>query len=104
MVLDFGLIPLNDALPTFLPGPRQNEGNLDLIFLTASLAEISSVRVTEGTHGSDHFLATGELGVSPGMVRSTSNRFNTKNLDWVGFCDRMGAWLPRFLLDLERGA
>ena len=100
-VLDFGLVPLNDTLPTFLPGPETNGGNLDLVFLTASLAKISSLHVTEDTHGFDHFLVTGELAVSLDLARSTSNRFNTNNLDCGEFCGRMGAWLPGFLLDLE---
>ena len=36
------------------------------------------------------------------MAHSTSNRFNTKNLDLSGFCDWMNTLLPRLLLDLKR--
>ena len=84
-VLDHGLTPLNDSVPTFLAATGRSDGNLDLFFLTSSRVGVASAWVTEDTLGSDHFLVLGDLGVSPRYARSTSNRFNTKNVDWIRF-------------------
>ena len=84
-VLDCSLTPLNDSLPTFLPASGPSGGNLDLVFISSSRVGVASVNVTDDTFGSDHFLVLGELGLTPRHARSTSNRFNIKNVDWVRF-------------------
>ena len=78
VVLDRGLIPLNDSLPTILPVPGRSAGNLDLVFYSAARFGTASVRVTGDTHGSDHFLLVGHLSVSLLHSRPSSNRLNTK--------------------------
>ena len=55
---------------------------------------MASVCVTDDTFGSDHFLVVGNLGVSPRYARSTSNRFNTKNVDRVRFQGMVDGGLP----------
>ena len=93
-VLDHGLTPLNDSVPTFLAATGRSSGNLDLVFLTSSRIGVASVWVTEDTLGSDHFLVLGDLEVSPRYARSTSNRFNTKNADWIRFRELVDDGLP----------
>ena len=93
-VLDCGLTPLNDSLPTFLPASGRSGGNLDLVFITSSRVGVASVNVTDDTIGSDHFLVLGELGLTPRYARSTSNRFNIKNVDWVRFREVVDEGLP----------
>ena len=84
-VLDHGLTSLNDSLHTFLAAPGRSGGNLDLVFLSVSRIGADLVCVTDDTLGSDHFLVVGDLGVSPRYARSSSNRLNTKMVDWVRF-------------------
>ena len=85
VVLDRGLVPLNDTLPTLLPVPGRSSGNLDLVFYPASRIVTASVRVTGNIHGSDYFLLIGDLSVSLLYSRPNSNRLNTKNVDWSRF-------------------
>ena len=65
-VLDCGLTPLNDSLPTFLSAPVRSGENLDLVFISSSRVGVASVCVTDDTFGSDHFLVLDELGVNCG--------------------------------------
>ena len=44
-VLDHGLTPLNDSVPTFLDASGRSGGNLDLIFLTSSRIGVASACV-----------------------------------------------------------
>ena len=41
-VLDHGLTPLNDSLPTFLAATGRSGGNLDLVFFTSSRVGVAS--------------------------------------------------------------
>ena len=100
-VLDCGLTPLNDSLPTYLSAPGRSGGNLDLVFISSSRVGVASVSVTDDTFGSDHFLVLGKLGLTPRYARSTSNRINTKNVDWVRFREIVDEWLPSLGLALD---
>ena len=94
VILNVGLVSLNDSQPTFLPAPGRSAGNLDLVFFTASRIGTASVSVTGDTYGSDHFLLLGDVDVSPLLARSNSNRLNTKNVDWCRFRELVDDMLP----------
>lgn len=54
---------------------------MDLILVSASLAQESTVEVVGTSFGSDHFLVIGTMDVSLKYVKSALNRLNVKNVD-----------------------
>lgn len=102
IIEDFDLIPLNDETPTFVAREGRNGSNLDLIFVSSALGQISSVEVTDDTFTSDHFLVVASTDSSPKMLKSSTKRFNVKKVEWVKFLDLEGNGLQTLTEELER--
>ncbi|XP_033231914.1 uncharacterized protein LOC117182908 [Belonocnema kinseyi] len=103
-VFDSGLIPLNDSAPTYISVPGRLANNLDLVFSTAALATVSTVRVGDNSHNSDHAPVFGRLDTSPALRCSSSCRFSIKLMDWGLFNEKMEGLIPSLRSELVNGA
>lgn len=98
---DFGLIPLNDSLPTFVGGAGRSGSNIDLVFVSSHLGQISDVEVTPDTYSSDHNLVLAALDSTPKFTSSNTSRLNLKKVDWEKFHHLLMPTLD--LLEVEMG-
>lgn len=72
-LFDSGLIRLDDSVST---------NNIDLLFSTAAVASIYTVRVADNNYHSDHVPVFGRLDAYPFFCRSSFNESNIGSLDW----------------------
>ena len=93
--LRYDLVPINDSLPTYVPGSGATPSNIDLIFCPLSIFHLARGDVVSDPCGSDHLPVVLTLGSAVSAVPRPSCRINTREVSWSAFHERLDAELPR---------
>lgn len=78
---DLNLIPVNDSVPTIFNRENKVSNNLDLIFMSVELTNLTTCTVTGDSSYSDHFLVTAFCYSSPKFIKLGSTD------DWSVFSE-----------------
>lgn len=87
--LDFDLLSRNNAVPTRISDDGTQKSNVDLIFNSPYLTQISNFNLFELSYSSDHIPISLVCDLSPSYVKAGLNRINIKRVDWTDFCSLM---------------
>lgn len=100
----FGLVNLNDTVPTREDLSGRSSNNLDLILVSADLACITDVEVTSDKFGSDHFLVRTLLDVTPKHVRSLNKRLKLSKVNWGEFSVQISTVAADLSMEMNEGS
>ena len=93
--LEYDLISINDACPTYIPGSGSSPSNIDLIYFPLALSYIAKVDVIADPFGSDHLPVVLELETAVSSVLKPTRRINTGDVSWARFHEYLEADLPK---------
>lgn len=99
----FGLVVLNDSIPTFMDQPGRLGKHLDLIFVSSHLACFSNFEVLSETYSSDHFMVVAKLDIGPKYVKTSSKTLKLARVSWSEFEKDMIPVSQNLTLELNEG-
>ncbi|KAK9681004.1 hypothetical protein QE152_g38655 [Popillia japonica] len=89
---DYGLIILNDMLPTRLNTPNSATSVIDLVVCSRGISLRAFSETLGDTMGSDHFPIITRSQLGENIMSSsgeTSTSFNTKAANWLGYSEKI---------------